>query len=68
MPTTITITNARNADELLTALASVKGIDNRTLALNIRSVGILREAADLCGVDSTDMTKRQAIAAIVANF
>ena len=32
------------------------------------SIRVLREAADLCGVDSVDMTKRQAIVAILNTF
>ena len=38
--------------------------------LTVQSVKVNSEelAADLCGVDSTDMSKRAAIAAIVANF
>lgn len=62
-----TISSARNADELLTALADIPR-DQRASALAERSVGILRDAADLCGEDAEDLTKRAAIAAIVANF
>jgi hypothetical protein len=61
------IINAQTADDLLTALRSINP-DNRERALLIRSVRILRETADLCGVDSTDMTKREAISAIIENF
>jgi hypothetical protein len=58
---------ARTADDLLTALATIDQ-DNRERALSIRNVTILREAADLCGVDAVELTKRQAITAIVQNF
>ena len=61
------IDEARNADELLTALATIKP-DNRYLSLSARGLPILREAADLCGIDATDLTKRQAIEAILENF
>jgi hypothetical protein len=63
----MTIDQARTGDDLLTALASVKP-ENRSLALAARGVKILREAADLCGTDAVDMTKRACIAAINENF
>jgi hypothetical protein len=63
-----TIDSARNADELLTALASIAP-DNRERALSCRGVKILRATADLCGVgDAEYLGKRAAIAAILANF
>lgn len=62
------IARAADADELLTALAAIAP-DNRYTALSVCGPKILREAADLCGVgDAESLTKRQAIAAIVANF
>lgn len=63
----VTINNAANGDELLTALATIKP-ENRYYALAVCGVKILREAADLCGVDSTDLGKKAAIRAIVQNF
>jgi hypothetical protein len=62
-----TIDSATTGDDLLTAVASIAP-DNRELALSGRGVKILRQAADLCGIDSEDMTKRQAIRAIIDNF
>jgi hypothetical protein len=63
-----TIDSAVNADELLWALSAIPR-ESRELALKGRGVTILRVAADLCGVgDTEDMTKRAAIAAILANF
>jgi len=61
------IDSAVTADDLLTALKSIP-VHARTVALSGRGVKILREAADLCLVDSADMTKAEAIAAIVDNF
>lgn len=64
----LTIQEATTADELLTALASVKP-EYRTLALGARGIKILREAADLCGVaDADTLGKRSAINAIIENF
>lgn len=63
----VTIANATNGDELLTALASVKP-EFRYDALSVCGVKILREAADLCGVDSETLGKTAAIKAIVRNF
>jgi hypothetical protein len=63
----ITIDQAVSGDELLTALAALAPEDRET-ALVTRGVDILRAAADLCGVESSGLTKRQAIAAILANF
>lgn len=63
----VTIDSARNADELLTALAAIAP-ENRYRALSGRGVKILRSAADLCGVDAVDLTKSQAITAILENF
>lgn len=54
-------------DDLLTVLAGIKP-ENRTMALGAYGIRILREAADLCGEDSTGMGKRSAITAIVQNF
>ncbi|HZW75470.1 MAG TPA: hypothetical protein VFF43_18135 [Caldimonas sp.] len=62
------VANASNADELLSALATVPVVERAT-ALAGRSVAMLRAAADLCGVGDADtLSKRQAIAAIVENF
>jgi len=61
------MTVAETGDDLLTAV-SVIAPENRYRALQMRSVRILREAADLCGVDSTDMRKTDAIMAIIENF
>lgn len=61
------IIEAKTADDLLTALSGIAR-DRRYTALMIRNVKILRAAADLCGVDSVDMTKRAAALAIVENF
>jgi hypothetical protein len=66
-PRPLTIDTARNADELLTALALIAP-EHRPTALAGRALSLLRETADLCGVDAVELTKRQAIAAIVANF
>lgn len=55
-------------DDLLTKLASITGPENRATALGKCGIRILREAADLCGEDSSEMTKPQAIRAIVENF
>jgi hypothetical protein len=61
------IANAANADELLTALAAIAP-EHRYNALAVCGVKILRDAADLCGVDSDGMSKRAAIIAIINNF
>lgn len=66
--TQITLDDTCTADELLTALSHITPGINRFLALVTRSLPVLREAADLCGVDATDLTKRQAITAIEENF
>jgi hypothetical protein len=63
----ITIDTATSADELLTALASIKP-EYRSLALGGRGLKILRAAADLCGVDSAAMGKASCIHAIIENF
>jgi hypothetical protein len=65
--TTVTIASAITADDLLTALANVKR-ENRSTSLGVCGIRILREAADLCGVDSVDMGKRSCIKAIIENF
>jgi len=58
---------ATNGDELLTALASISP-DNRYTALATCGVKILRDAADLCGIDAIDLGKRAAIKEIIENF
>jgi hypothetical protein len=63
----LTIANAVTADDLLTALSKIAP-DRRFDALSVCGVRILRDAADLCGIDSADMGKRSAIRAIVNNF
>lgn len=58
-----------NADDFLTALHEVYMLGNDgALLFAAQSKELLREAADLCGVDSTDMSKAQAIKAIRSNF
>lgn len=57
----------QEADYLLSALAGVSR-DERAGFLALRGVKVLRAAADLCGQDSAHMSKRAAIAAILANF
>lgn len=59
--------DAITGDDLLSALATIAP-DNRYRALEVMGIKILRQAADLCGIDSEDMTKRQAIMAIIENF
>lgn len=55
-------------DDLLTYLHSIPS-SARTIAHLMPFTGkVLREAADLCGVDSVEMTKREAITAILENF
>lgn len=61
------IDEANTPDELLTALAAIKP-EYRWTALAGRGLTILRATADLCGVDAEDLTKRQAILAIIENF
>jgi hypothetical protein len=61
------IDTATSADELLSALASVQR-QHRATALGVCGLRILREAADLCGIDSADMGKRTCITAILGNF
>lgn len=64
----MTIDQAVTADDLLTALASIKP-ENRSLALGARGLTILREAADICGVsDAGTLGKRSAVNAIIENF
>lgn len=63
----MTVDRAVTGDDLLTAVATIAP-DDRERALSARGPAILREAADLCGIDSAGMTKRQAIKAILANF
>jgi hypothetical protein len=59
--------DAQTGDDLLSALAGIKP-DNRYRALEAMGVRILRDAADLCGIDSEGMGKRAAIMAIIENF
>jgi hypothetical protein len=61
------VDNADTADELLDGLAAIKR-EYRAAVLTGRGIKILREAADLCGIDSTDVGKKSAIAAIIGNF
>lgn len=61
------VDNADTADELLTGLALIKR-EYRAADLAGRETKILREAADLCGVDSADLGTRAAITAIMENF
>jgi len=61
------IATAITGDDLLTALTSISP-DNRYTALSTCGVKILRDAADLCGIDAIDLGKRAAIKAIIENF
>lgn len=54
-------------DDLLTMLAGINR-ENWFLALAGRGTRILREAADLCGVDAEGMGRKSLINAIIANF
>lgn len=60
-------TQAHSGHDILTAIAAIDPAERRT-ALAIYPGILLRDAADLCGVDSVDMTKKQAISAIIDNF
>lgn len=62
-----TVGSAVTGDDLLSALAVIDQ-DNRWTALAVCGVKILRDAADLCGVDSVNMSKSRAIASILGNF
>lgn len=53
--------------DMLTDLANVPN-DERRGFLNAFGIWTLRAAADLCGVDSETMSKREAILAILNNF
>lgn len=66
-PHTCGITLPSTGDDLLTR---VTAIDPSKRQAYLRNFGrkLLREAADLCGVDAETMTARQCIAAISANF
>jgi hypothetical protein len=57
-------------DDLLTALYNANPRDTASSKkfFSAYTVEIIREAADLCGIDSTDMTRKQAIKAIEENF
>ena len=59
--------DAITGDDLLSALATIAPA-NRYRALEAMGVTILREAADLCGVDAVVLSKRQAIKGILDNF
>lgn len=63
----IKLDDARTPDDLLTALSYIK-LENRSLALSGRGIKILRETADLCGVDAVDLGKKSCIIAIIENF
>jgi len=68
----MTIDRAQTADDLLTALYAIPA-ERRALALQGRTGSayrlMLQEAADLCGVAyADDMSRSQAIRAIVENF
>lgn len=54
-------------DELLTALTTIPVYHRKTWLLGW-DIKLLRACADLCGVDSVAMTKRQAIDAIMENM
>lgn len=56
------------ADDLLTAVAGTAP-DYRATLLGVQPLNLLREAADLCLVGDADvLTRKEAIAAILANF
>jgi hypothetical protein len=62
------LSTAQTGDDLLTALADINP-DDRAVALAAAWLHVLREAADLCGVSyADDMSRQQAITAIVENF
>ena len=63
----MTIMTAITGDDLLTALASIAP-EKRSQALSACGLTILREAADLCGVESSALGKRGAVNAIIENF
>jgi hypothetical protein len=61
------ITQVKTADDLLTVIANVP-IDRRHLTLNTVTTALLAGAADLCGVDTEGMSRKQLIRAIIENF
>lgn len=63
------IKNGRHttADDLLAKLVA-KNADERRALLADRPTRLLRQAADLCGVDAVGMSKGSAIRAIIENF
>jgi len=60
--------DVKTGDDLLTWLFSASPEEKTIKCMSMFTTSILRDAADLCGVDSVDMTKRQAITAILENF
>lgn len=54
-------------DEALTALYA-RPVSSRREFLGTLTLSLLRRMADLCGVDSAYLTKREAISEILANF
>jgi hypothetical protein len=67
----LSLDNARTPDDLLTALHGIAPQYRETALLSRRGVAwdrLLRAAADLCGVDSEGMGRRDAALAIMTNF
>lgn len=60
----------KSGHDVLTVLYAYRNqnFDVRHNVLQQYRTKILREAADLCGVDATDMPRRAAILAILNNF
>lgn len=54
-------------DDFLTKLAKLP-LSSREEWLKALSLRTLREMADLCGIDSIDMSRKDAITAISENF
>jgi len=61
-------TEPKTADDMLTELAAINGDRYRVTFLSSVPTPMLREMADLCGVDATDMPRSSLVTAICGNF
>jgi hypothetical protein len=61
------VIKAKTGDDLLTALAGIAPSGRKDI-LASKSIVIIRETVELCGIDSEGLGRNAAIAAIIANF
>lgn len=64
----VTMADASTGDDVLTVLFSIKRAACRPAALRTVPTDLLREAADLCLVDTTGMGRERLIRAVLDNF